>query len=99
MPQPIDPNTELSRMSVAERLQELSSRASVVAQVRQRVAADEQQILAESQVQQAEAQSEAVDENLQRRNPFMGQRRHQEKKKEHKAVLGNEEAQHLDISI
>jgi hypothetical protein len=75
MPQPIDPYTELGRVTAAERIQQVADRASLAAQSRTSEGAANQREAAESQVQQAFQKSEEVDRELRRRNPFMGKRK------------------------
>ncbi|HPO17152.1 MAG TPA: hypothetical protein PLI09_27200 [Candidatus Hydrogenedentes bacterium] len=78
MPQPIDPNTELARVTAVERIQQAVDRASLAAQARSASDAAQQQVNVESQVGQTTAKNERVDEELRRKNPFMGQRRRKE---------------------
>ncbi len=75
MPQPVDPNTEIMRITAAERIQQIADRASLAAQARHAAEAAEQRVDVESQVRQTAQKSEQVDEQLRRRNPFMGRRR------------------------
>lgn len=75
MPQPVDPNTEIMRITAAERIQQIADRASLAAQARHAAEAAEQRVDVESQVRQTAQKSEQVDEELRRRNPFMGRRR------------------------
>jgi len=75
MPQPIDPFTEMGRLSAAERMQQAADRASLAAQLRQATEAENQRSAAESQVRQSQQKSEEVEQELRRRNPFMGRRR------------------------
>lgn len=76
MPQPIDPNTEILRITAAERIQQIADRLSLAAQARHATEVAEARVGAESQVQQANQKSEQVDQELRRRNPYMGRRRH-----------------------
>jgi hypothetical protein len=75
MPQPIDLQTELGRITAAERIQQISDRASLAGQQRTAAEIQEQRIQVETQVQQTHAQSGQVEEELKRRNPFAGRRR------------------------
>ncbi len=75
MPQPIDPQTEIGRITAAERIQQIAERASLAAQTRMTDETELQRVNAESQVHQTRQKSEEVDEELQRHNPFMGRRR------------------------
>ncbi len=105
MPQPIDPNTELARISAAERIQQIADRASLAAQTRHAADASRQQIDTETQVAQARQKSEEVDEELRRRNPFAGRKKrksgkgHEEEHPEHAAPLDDAEGRHLDVTI
>jgi hypothetical protein len=74
MPQPIDVQTELARLTAAERVQQISDRLSLVAQHRVAVDIQEQQVVSETQVQQAHAKSEEVEEEARRRTPYRGRR-------------------------
>ncbi len=80
MPQPIDPHTELGRMTAAERIQQIADRASLAAQSRVAEGAADQREAAESQVQQAFQKSEEVERELRRRTPFVGRKK---KRKDH----------------
>ncbi len=76
MPQPVDLQTELARVTAAERIQQTADRASLAAQ--QRVANDmeESRVSVETQVQQTdETENEQVDANGRRRNPYVGRRK------------------------
>ena len=75
MPQPIDPNTEMLRMSAAERIQMIAERASLAAQARTAGEAAQALADAESQIQEMEQKSEQVDEEPRRKNPYIGRRR------------------------
>ena len=83
MPQPIDLQTEIARVSAAERIQQVAGRASLAAQ--QRVASDIEQtrVGVETQIQRTEeSRNEQVEEDGRRRNPFLGRRRRKEKGKD-----------------
>lgn len=106
MPQPIDFQTEVARTTAVERIQTASDRASLAGQ--QRAATDLQieRALTEQQVLQTpEAQSEHVDEEAKRRNPYA--RRKPGKKdgdgehegEMHRPLLTDGEGQKLDVSI
>lgn len=75
MPTPIDPNTEILRVNLAERIQQIADRASLLGQVRQSINEEEKRVSEETQVKQTEQKSEQVDTELKRRQPFMGRRR------------------------
>jgi hypothetical protein len=90
MPQPIDPNTELARMTAAERIQQIADRASLAAQARNSSDAAARQIEIESQVQQMNQKSEEVEDEMRRRQPYMGRRkkkRDKEKEKNKEEIL------------
>jgi hypothetical protein len=76
MPQPVDLNTELGRINTAERLQQLTDRASLAALQRAAAHAVENQVDLETQVQEtSQSESEQVDAEARRRNPFVRRRR------------------------
>lgn len=77
MPQPIDPSSELGRLSAAERVQMTMERAAQMAQLRMADDADKDTVRLQEQAQQARQKEAQVDEQLKRRNPFMGRRRKQ----------------------
>jgi len=76
MPQPVDLQTEIARVTAAERIQQAADRASLAAQQRVAAETEESRVAAETQVRQTdETANEHVDENGRRRNPFVGKRR------------------------
>ena len=75
MPQPIDPQTEIGRATAAERIQQIADRSSLAAQARATEASANTLRDMETQVQQAKARSDEVDQDLRRRNPFVGRRK------------------------
>jgi len=80
MPQPVDLQTELARVTAAERIQQSVDRTSLAAQQRGSAEIDESRVAVETQVQQAdETANERIDENGRRRNPFAERRRKKEK--------------------
>ena len=81
MPQPIDPYTELGRLTAAERIQQIADRASLTAQARLAATAAEERLMQESQVHEAHQKNEAVDEELRRKNPFMGKKKKKDTEK------------------
>ncbi len=110
MPTPIDPNTEVLRVNLAERIQQIADRASLLGQVRQSINEEEKRVFEETQVKQAEQKSEQVDTELKRRQPFMGRRRKRAESEgtvqqgEEFIEVENEDQQsdgkgHLDIKI
>jgi hypothetical protein len=92
MPQPIDPNTEMGRIVAAERIQQISDRASLLAQARMTTEAEKENVKAESQVQHLQQKSEEVDSELKRRNPYMKKKKR--KKKHGQDENKNKNAQH-----
>lgn len=93
MPQPIDPQTEMGRITAAERIQQIADRASLAAQLRHTDEAQDQRVGAEQQVRQTDQKSEQVDEELRRHNPFMGRRRRR-KRDEQDAQEGSHKSSH-----
>ncbi len=76
MPQPIDAQSELARTTMAQRVQDLAGRAALVQAQRNQVEADQARDAAIRTVDEtAKAQSEHVDEDGRRKNPFVGRRR------------------------
>lgn len=76
MPQPVDLQTEIARITAAERIQQAADRASLAAQQRGAAEIEETRVAVETQVQQTdETANEQVDEKGRRRNPFVGRRR------------------------
>lgn len=75
MPQPIDMQTEMARATMADRVQQAVDRAAMAAAMRARVEGDGEQVLAETHVGQApESQSQHIDPELKRRNPYVRRR-------------------------
>ncbi|HOQ31475.1 MAG TPA: hypothetical protein PLA12_03080 [Candidatus Hydrogenedens sp.] len=52
MPMPIDPNTEILRANLAERIQQISDRASLLGQVRQSLNEEQHRVVDETQVKE-----------------------------------------------
>lgn len=76
MPQPVDLQTELGRVSAAERIQQIADRASLASLQRTAEEVAQNRVSQESQVQQTDQpQSEQVDAEAKRRNPFVGRRK------------------------
>ncbi|HOZ45062.1 MAG TPA: hypothetical protein PLO37_05430 [Candidatus Hydrogenedentes bacterium] len=81
MPQPVDFQTEVGRITAAERIQQIADRTSLAAQQRHAVEEDESRILQETAPHEPEPKGEEVDREMRRRNPFAGRRQkrgHQE---------------------
>ncbi len=75
MPLPIDPNTEIMRVSLAERIQQISDRLSLLGQAKQSLNEEKQRLIEETQVKETHQKSEQVDTELKRRNPFLGRKK------------------------
>lgn len=75
MPQPIDPVSELARVSAAERVQLLMERNAQLAQFRSAETAAQDAQRQHEQVLQADQKKAQVEEELKRKNPFMGRRK------------------------
>jgi hypothetical protein len=76
MPQPIDVQTELARVTTMERVQQISDRLSLAAHQRTSDQAEKQQVAAETQAQQTEQKSEQVERDLRRHTPYGRRRQH-----------------------
>lgn len=109
MPQPIDPQSELARVSQAERVQQFAERAAINAQLR---ASDEmaaEDLAMEQQVRQTRQKDEHVDEENRRRNPYAGRRKKRSKEEdqashvfydEHeRPEIADDDQHNLDITI
>lgn len=111
MPQPIDPHSELARVSQAERVQHIAERAALNAQLRATDDMAEQNRALEQQVRQMQQKDERVDEEARRRNPFVGRRKKRNRhsgdeaahtfydEHERKEVAEDEGDHNLDITI
>jgi len=106
MPQPIDINTELGRLTAAERIQQVADRASLAAQ--QRVHSDilEQETQNETVVQQTEegAEKQPVDAEAGGQNPAAGRQRKQGKgsedaRSEQAPKARDDEEHRFDVTI
>ncbi|MBN2308115.1 MAG: hypothetical protein JXR94_04045 [Candidatus Hydrogenedentes bacterium] len=76
MPQPVDLQTEVARVTAAERIQQIADRASLAAQQRAAAEVEGERVENEQQVQQTpQTESRQVDADEHRKNPFMGRRR------------------------
>jgi len=92
MPQPIDFQTELTRVTAVERLQQYADRQGLNAQQRLAQEIEEQRARAESQVEQTNPKSGEVEPELKRKNPYMGRRRKKSAKdSEHKPDDANQD--------
>ncbi len=75
MPQPVDFQTEVAKTTAAQRVQEITERASLASQLRGAAEAKENRASIETQVQQtAESGHAGVDADGRRKNPFVGRR-------------------------
>ncbi len=103
MPQPIDPNTELGRVTAAERIQQATERAALAAQARQSAESDRERLSAEQQVREMRQKSEEVDSELKRRNPYAGRRKKgkQEQRRDGgRRTRGDDGEEHqLDVTV
>lgn len=110
MPQPVDLQTELGRVSAAERIQQIADRASLASLQRTAEEVAQNRVSQESQVQQTDQpQSEQVDAEAKRRNPFAGRRkrRNDEADEEetgpetdsHRGPVEDGEGRQLDVSV
>jgi hypothetical protein len=75
MPQPIDMQSELARSLLADRVQDVASRASVLGQLRVSNETERQRRAAETSTQEtARAQSEHIERDGKRQHPFARRR-------------------------
>jgi len=83
MPQPIDMQTEVARATMADRIQDATSRAALAAQQRAVTEEEGRQVQAETAVEETpETQSEHVEEDGRRKAPFARKRSKSKKKGE-----------------
>ena len=113
MPQPVDLQTEMGRLSAAERIQQIADRASLAAQQRTTDDMDAGRVAAEEQVQETleseSEESEKVNAESHRKNPFLGRRRRRGRQSEDSAQgfynaddkeqAADDEGQGIDISV
>ena len=114
MPQPIDMQSELARTTMVERMQDVAGRLSLAAQQRTQDETEAARVNAESQTRETpEAQSEHVDEDGRRKNPFVARRKKRRKgdsdenassrilytSKEKTTTVPNPEDHQIDVSI
>lgn len=69
MPQPIDPHTELARITTMERVQQIADRQSLAAHQRIADQALQQQVNAQTQAQQTEQKGEEIDRDARGQAP------------------------------
>lgn len=112
MPQPIDPSTELTRLSAAQRVQELADRAQLATQHRQAQAVQENRLTAETRVQQSDQGEEKAGISDRQESRQDEQRRHGQRKpeaeeaaqqkrnaKDLQVIPDAEDAHRLDVTI
>ena len=110
MPQPIDMQTELGRAIMAERIQDAATRGALASLQREQLEEKKAQALRETQVDETpEAQSEHVDEDGRRKNPFVKRRsrrlketdypEHSAKKSGGKRSASTDDDHRLDVSV
>lgn len=110
MPQPIDFQGELGRTTAAEKIQQLADRLSLAAQLKMADAIQRERVDMETQVQQTHAQSEQVEREKRRRNPYLSRKRRPEDSEDQQAganadvspqkiIVNPDEGQQLDITI
>lgn len=75
MPQPVDLQTEMGRVTQAERVQQALDRASLAAQQRAALEVQEKRVQTETQVQETQTMADRVEAEARRRNPYLGKRR------------------------
>jgi hypothetical protein len=101
MPQPIDPHTELAKLTTAERIQQLADRAALAQHARHQHDVDQHNLAAESQVTEAHDRDEVVDSESRRRNPYAGKRhrRNKDEKQPHRPHPPDLEEHQLDVQV
>jgi len=103
MPQPVDPNTEFGRMTAAERIQEISGRANIAAQLRLAAEAAAAQNRADTEVVETDAKTDELEQETKRRNPFGGKRRRGSGKdgerREQTRRPDDNDPHHIDIKV
>lgn len=99
MPQPIDMTSEIARVAAVDRLQQITDRLSLAAQMRATSESQEERVSVETQVQQTQAQSEQVEAELRRRNPYARRRpkRAEQAEGEDKPLTGYDAHEHIEI--
>lgn len=113
MPQPVDAHTELARIALSERMQALTDRAAVAQQARTTDEVQQSRVESERQIEETpDTQSEHVDGDGKRKNPFAGRRRRRSKDEsgskdgkvfyhadERTEVLTDDDDHNLDVSV
>lgn len=108
MTQPIDMQSELGRATMVERVLDATTRAAVAAAQREMLEKKEEDRLKETQVlETSEAQSEHVDEDGKRKNPYVGRRRRRDGAAESQTdaegrkqpVVASDDDHTLDVSV
>ena len=81
MPQPIDMQSELNRVTMAERMQDAATRTSLAAHHRAQLEVEEDERVHETQVNETEeAKKSEVDKDGRRKAPFVKRRAKKKKK-------------------
>lgn len=89
MPQPIDMQTEIARVTMADRIQDATSRAALAAQQRAVTEEERLQVQTETAVEETpETQSEHIDEDGRRKAPFVRKRSKGKKKRKDRPPEG-----------
>jgi len=107
MPQPIDLATELVRTTTLERVQQVAERVALAGQQRADAEIETERVARESEVRETHNKSEEVEQELRRRNPYMGRRRRRDEPDDTEAEAdaeqaepgGDEEPHQLDITV
>lgn len=86
MPQPVDLQTEVARITAAERIQQIADRVSLAAQQHAAVETETERVADETTVRQPLPKGPEVDTEERRRNPFAGQRKKSGKDRERDAA-------------
>jgi len=112
VPQPIDLQSELARTDMASRIQDMASRGALAGMQRDRLEDERLKAEAETQVDETpKGQSEELDEDGRRKNPFVTRRRKKQQDEtdpearvfytasEEKKIVEDGSGQHFDVTI
>lgn len=104
MPQPVDLQTEIGRLTAVQRIQDIADRASLAAQQRQVTSVEENRVASETQVQNTnQPENREVNADGRRQNPFVGRRRRRKSSgaedEERPVAAGDEEGRTFDVTI
>lgn len=94
MPQPIDPSSELGRMSAAERVQRVMEQAATAVQQRSAEIAGADAQRQQQQVLQADPKQQAVEDAMKRRTPYVALRRKRKAQEDEAAEIYNAKQKH-----